>query len=338
MHSSTHRTTRRGTHRTVGARCAAARAVVALALAPGGLAAQRAPADAPLIGRWNLQVADPAGGTYPSWLELSRSGDSTLVGRFVSRTGSARPVAEVTVVGGTLRFAIPRQWEDGPGSFRVEGRLAGERLEGTLVTPEGPGARRRWTATRAPDLVRPDPPGWGAPIALFDGTEASLARWAPQGDGASHWRVVDGVLTNTASGANLRTTGTFDDFALHLEFRYPPGGNSGVYLRGRYEVQIEDTPARTIPTPLDVGGIYGFVAPNAIATTGPGAWQTYDVTLVGRRVTVVLNGRVVVADQLIPGMTGGALDADEGTPGPLLLQGDHTAVEFRNIVLRPAAR
>lgn len=332
------RTLRRALRRALRLRRALGAAFAAALLPSAGaapLAAQPAPAAAPLVGRWDLTVVDPAGGTHPSWLEVALSGRSTLVGRFVGREGSARPVARVDVADGGFRFALPRQWEEGAGELRVEGRLAGERLEGTLVTPAG--ARRRWTATRAPALVRPDPARWEAPIALFDGTEASLAQWAPHGGGASQWRVVDGVLVNAASGANLRTTRTFDDFTLHLEFRYPAGGNSGVYLRGRHEVQIEDTPARPVPTPLDVGGVYGFLAPNAIAATGPGAWQTYDITLVGRRVTVVLNGRVVIADQLIPGITGGALDADEGAPGPILLQGDHTAVEFRNVVLRPAA-
>jgi hypothetical protein len=109
-----------------------------------------------------------------------------------------------------------------------------------------------------------------------------------------------------------------------------------VYLRGRYEVQIEDTPKREIPLPVDIGAIYGFLPPNEIAATGPGSWQTYDVTLVGRRVTVVLNGRTIIADQLIPGPTGGALDSDEASPGPILLQGDHTSIEFRAIRIVPA--
>ena len=150
--------------------------------------------------------------------------------------------------------------------------------------------------------------------------------------------MVDGVLANGASGANLMTTRTFDDFRLRLEFRYPRNGNSGVYLRGRHEVQIEDSPRNVEPTSLHVGGVYGFLAPNANAARAPGEWQTYDITLVGRRVTVVLNGRTVIADQVIPGITGGALDSDEGAPGPILLQGDHTAVEFRNVVLTPAVR
>ena len=71
-------------------------------------------------------------------------------------------------------------------------------------------------------------------------------------------------------------------------------------------------------------------------TSGPGEWQTFDITLLGRVVTIVVNGTTVISEQAIPGITGGALDSDEGAPGPLMLQGDHTAVEYRNIVLTPA--
>ena len=134
------------------------------------------------------------------------------------------------------------------------------------------------------------------------------------------------------------TARPFGDFKLRVEFRYPKGSNSGIYLRGRHEVQIEDGTEGPLPGPLAIGGVYGFLAPNEHAARGPGAWQTYDITLVGRRVTVVLNGRAVIANQVIPGITGGALDSDEGAPGPLMIQGDHGAVEFRRIVVTPAVR
>jgi len=148
--------------------------------------------------------------------------------------------------------------------------------------------------------------------------------------------VIDGALTITTVGADLVTTRKFSDFKLHVEFRYPKDGNSGVYLRGRYEVQIEDSPAREWPEAIDLGAIYGFLSPNHSAGTRADEWQSFDITLIGRRVTVVLNGQTIIADQIIPGITGGALDSDEGAPGPILLQGDHTSVAFRNIVLTPA--
>jgi hypothetical protein len=148
--------------------------------------------------------------------------------------------------------------------------------------------------------------------------------------------VADGVLRNAGGGGNLVTERTFDDFRLRVEFRYPPGSNSGIYLRGRYEVQIEDPGAKAELGPHDIGGVYGVLAPNQNAARAPGEWQTYEITLVGRRVTVVLNGTPVVVDQVVPGPTGGALDADEGAPGPIMIQGDHGPVEFRTITLTPA--
>jgi hypothetical protein len=285
-----------------------------------------------IVGRWDLRV-EGRDGVYPSWLEITTSGYRALVGRFVGRVGSARPISRVDYAGGQLRFAIPPQWERDTASLRFEGTLSRDRLTGTITTPAG--GRDSFTGTRAPALESGTAPVWGAPIVLFNGKD--LTGWKTEG-GQSHWSVVSGVLTSSASGANLLTSDSFTDFRIHLEFRYPKGGNSGVYLRGRYEVQIEDSPQREWPLPVDIGGVYGFLPANENAATGPGKWQTYDITLVGRRVTVVLNGRTVIADQIIPGITGGALDSDEGAPGPILLQGDHLPIEYRNIRLTPAKR
>jgi hypothetical protein len=301
---------------------------VALA-APTAVVAQGAAAPAPVIGRWDLQVTGTDGVVYPSWLEVSLSGHRTLVGRFVAGVGSARPIAEVQYAGDTVRFAIPPQWERERGELRVEGRYAGDRMTGTLTTPAG--QRHSWTAVRAPALRRATP-AWGAPVALFNGK--NLDGWTVKG-GANKWTVVDGILTNGGGGGNLVTTATYQDFKLHAEFRYPKGSNSGLYLRGRYEVQIEDGPATMEPGPMHVGGVYGFLPPSEHAARAPGEWQSYDITLVGRRVTIVLNGRTVVADQIIPGITGGALDSDEGAPGPIYIQGDHGPIEFRRLTLTP---
>lgn len=282
-----------------------------------------------VVGRWDLRVQGRSA-VYPSWLEVTTSGNAMLVGRFVGRVGSARPISRVYMAAGKVSFAIPPQWDRDTADLRFEGTLEGNRLSGTITLPSG--ERDSFTGSRAPALLHPAP-AWGTPIELFNGKD--LTGWKTD-DGANHWSVVDGVLTSTASGANLMTARTFGDFKLHVEFRYPKGGNSGVYLRGRHEVQIEDTPLREFPLPVDIGGVYGFLTPNTIAATGPGKWQTYDITLIGRRVTVVLNGHTVIADQIIPGITGGALDSDEGAPGPILLQGDHLPIEYRNIRLTPA--
>lgn len=291
-------------------------------------ATSQQPTPAPVIGRWDLTVQG-ADGTFPSWLEINLSGNRTLVGRFVARSGSARPISKVEFANGTMRFAVPPQWEQGENDFKVEGTLEGDKLLGWMTDPSG--ARLTWTGTRAPRLERSAEPAWGKPIKLFNGVD--LTGW--EATGTNQWRVVNGILTSPKSGANLVTKGTYTDFKLHAEFRYPRAGNSGLYLRGRYEVQIEDSKGME-PDSHHEGGVYGFLPPNENAAGNPGEWQSYDITLVGRLVTVVLNGKTVISRQEIPGITGGALNSDEGAPGPLLLQGDHAAVEFRSIVLTPA--
>jgi len=197
----------------------------------------------------------------------------------------------------------------------------------------GDGQTVNWTGTRAPSLRRTAKPVWGDPITLFSGT--SLDGWQPVGRRESQWRAVDGVLTNEKTGANLATTQKFDDFKLHMEFRVPKGANSGVYLRGRYEVQIEDDKGKD-PWKGYLGAIYGFLTPSEMVAKDPGEWQTYDITLVGRMVTVVANGVTIISNQEIPGITGGAIDSKEGEPGPILLQGDHGPIDFKSIVITPA--
>jgi hypothetical protein len=149
------------------------------------------------------------------------------------------------------------------------------------------------------------------------------------------WSAVAGVLQNADSGANLVTVQKFDDFKLHLEVRVPKESNSGVYLRGRYELQVDDA-AGLEPSSHHLGGLYGFIAPSESVAKPAGEWQSMDVTLVGRMLTYDLNGTNVICNREIPGITGGAIDSVEADPGPILLQGDHGAVDYRNIVITPA--
>ena len=295
-------------------------------------AAQYRPASDPLIGRWDL-VVQQGTRTAPSWLEVERSGSATLVGRFVGSGGSARPIAEIEKTGDTFRFAIPPQWDRNPNDIRFEGKVDGDRLTGTMTM--GDGQTVTWTGTRAPALRRASEPTWGDPITLFNGT--SLEGWHTVGRGENQWTAVSGVLQNAKSGANLVSDATFDDFKLHLEFRVPEGANSGIYLRGRYELQIDDA-AGLEPSSHHLGGLYGFIEPSENAARKAGEWQTLDVTLVGRMLTYALNGTTVICNREIPGITGGALDSDEGRPGPIYIQGDHGPVEYRNIVITPAKR
>jgi hypothetical protein len=282
----------------------------------------------PIIGRWDITVQRPDGSERSAWLEVRHSGVNTLVGQFVGLSGSARPIAQVEFKDNEMRFAIPPQWERIDGNVIVTGTLEGDKLSGTMAI--GGNAPLRWTGVRAPSLQRTSPPRWEKPVPLFNGRD--LSGWHVAG-GANEWEATsDGVLRNRKSGGNLVTDATFDDFKLHLEFRYPAGGNSGVYLRGRYEVQIADV-AGVEPEIDSLGAVYGYLAPSVMAAKKPGDWQTFDVTLIGRHVTVALNGTTIIADREIPGITGAALDSHEGLPGPLLLQGDHGPIDYRNLTL-----
>lgn len=304
--------------------------VMLVALGCTGALAQAPKASEGLLGRWDL-VVQRGSQTSPSWLEVERSGTATLVGQFVGSGGSARPIARIEFVDGAFTFAIPPQWDSNPKDITFEGRLEADRITGSMTM--GDGQVLTWAGTRAPSLRRTGTPVYGAPITLLG--KSALDGWKPLGRGESQWSVKDGVLTNARSGANLVTERSFEDFKLHVEFRVPKGSNSGIYLRGRHELQIDDAFGLE-PSSHHLGGLYGFIAPSEAAAKAAGEWQTMDVTLTGRMLTLTLNGVTVICNREIPGITGGALDSREGEPGPLFLQGDHGPVEYRNIVITPA--
>jgi len=168
---------------------------------------------------------------------------------------------------------------------------------------------------------------------LFNGKD--LTGWKAVGRYKSEWRVEGGVLANPVESDNLYTEKEFEDFQLHVEFRLPKGGNSGVFLRGCKEVQITDSFGKAKLAEDDCGGIFGKVAPSVNAARPPGEWNTLDITLVGRKITVVLNGKTTVDGQVVNGVTGGQINEDEDKPGPLMLQGDHSGVWFRNLWIKP---
>ncbi len=279
-------------------------------------------------GRWDITI-DVVGKKLPSWLEVHRSGLRTLVGEFVGTGGSARPISKVNFANSNFSFSIPPQWEKEDSDLVVEGILAGDSLSGTMKFSNG--KIYNYVAYRAPELKRKTKPVWGKPIILFNGV--NLSGWHALG--SNQWIVDSGFLRSPKSGANLVTDNIFTDFKLHIEFRYPKESNSGVYLRGRYEVQIEDTGGQE-PIKNELGSIYGFIAPTELVAKGAYQWQSYDITLIGRMVTVVANGITIICNQEIPGITGGAINSNEGEPGPLLIQGDHGPIDYRNIILIPA--
>ena len=280
------------------------------------------------IGRWNLTL-DMNGKEIPSWLEVNLSGMRVLVGYFVGDHGSARPISIINFENGKITFSIPPQWESSNKDLVFEGVLSGDKLTGTIQYPNGD--QFTYVGEIAPSLVRDKNPTWDKPIELFNGK--NMDGWHAD-KSENQWVVKDGVLSSPKKGANLISNEKFDDFKLLVEFRYPEGSNSGIYLRGRYELQIQDDIGQD-PSNILFGGIYGFLTPNEMAAKPAGEWQTYEITLIGRRLTVVANGKKIINDQIIPGITGGALDSKEGLPGPIVLQGDHGPVDFRKIVITP---
>ena len=280
-------------------------------------------------GRWDITI-DVDGKMLPSWLEIRHSGLHMLVGEFVGTGGSARPISRVNFVERKMSFSIPPQWERDATDLSVEGRLDGDdSLSGTMTWPNG--KTYNWNAKRAPLLNRTSAPVWGEPVHLFDGT--NLDAWHATGE--NQWLAESGVMKSPHSGSNLVTNKTFKDFKLHIEFRYPAESNSGVYLRGRYEVQVIDSKGLE-PSNVLLGGVYGFLTPSEMVARAPGEWQSFDITLVGRMVTIIANGKMIICNQAIPGITGGAIDSHEGEAGPILLQGDHGAIDYRNIIITPA--
>ncbi len=293
-----------------------------------------------LVGQWNLSVKEAeGGGSYPSWFQVSKSSFRTLVGSYVGQFGSQRPISEVLWNAETksFRFSVPPQWEKQLEPIVLEGSMdSPDTLVGS--TKDEKGRPVTWTAKRAPEL-----PGShfstlaeDTPVDLFNGKD--LLGWKSRSsDGKHGWIVKDGLLINEKPGQDILTTTRFADFRLRAEFRYPAESNSGLYLRGRYEVQIEDNAGRKPDSHL-IGGVYGFLTPRIIAAGKADEWQVMEITLVGREVSVILNGETVITRQSIPGITGGALDADEAAPGPILIQGDHGPVTFRKLTLTPLTK
>jgi len=279
-----------------------------------------------IIGRWDITI-NISGKTYPSWLEIERSGNNSLIGHFVGVVGSARPISQVSFSNGKIS-SIPPQWEKGGNNLSFEATVQADSLTGSITFPDG--KNYSCSAVHAPSLLRKSLQAWSKPIHL---TGSGLNGWHASGQD-NQWIIESGVLKSPKSGSNLITDAIFKDFKLHIEFRYSKNGNSGVYLRGRYEVQIADT--YEAPQKDQFGAVYGFLAPSVLAAKKPGEWQSYDITLIGRMITIVANGKTIICNREIPGITGGALNSNEAEPGPLMLQGDHGPIEYRNIIITPA--
>jgi len=282
------------------------------------------------LGRWDLTLKAPDG-EHPSWIEISDNGGK-VAALFTGRWGNARPLPKIEINGNSILFVSPKDEESSKDDLVFKGTLTGRTLAGTITGFEGPGWT--WTGVRAPSLERTGAPEWGQPVELFDGKD--LAGWHQSQPGPPDWTVKDGNMVSPGHGPEIISNRKFRDFKLHVEFNCGINANSGVYLRGRYEVQIE-TESESEPPSHHTGGVYGFLAPTPELPRTADKWQTFDITLIGRRVTVVQNGTTIIDNQEIPGLTGGALDSHEGMPGPIYLQGSEKGhVLFRKITITPA--
>lgn len=269
------------------------------------------------VGTW--KIAARREGAPPATLEITREGQE-LSGKIRGR--QERPISGVKLAGDTLTFSSGT----GERVAQYEAKIKGDVMEGTV---------RRGDREPAPFTAQREHT-WGEPIELFNGKD--MTGWKPlPGLYPSKWQVVDGIFMTPEGGANIVTEQKFKDFKLHVEFRVPPHGNSGVYLRGRYEIQIEDSHGRP-PQASGCGAMYSRIIPSANPAKPASEWQTYDATLIGQYLTLVFNDVKVIDNALIEGMTGGALDNHDDEPGPIYLQGDHGKIEFRKITLTPVVK
>jgi hypothetical protein len=298
-------------------------ALVALAAAPASAQTN------PFLGAWNL-TGDAPNDSNVYWLEVKDEGGK-LSALFLNRGGSPVPVENVKIANGELTFTIPSRAETKP---TVSLREDGGKLTGMVGALDKGGVKV--TGVRPPQWGACNANGshnFGKPVALFDGS--SLAAWDVQHKAREMgWTIEDGAMTNAPKANNLVSKEKFKDFRLDVEYKVSPKGNSGIYLRGRYEMQVLDD-AGTEPESHGHMAIYARKAPAVNASKPAGEWQTAQITLVGNCVTVVLNGKTVHDNARIAGITGGALDAKETEPGPIMIQGDHEKVWYRKVVVTP---
>ncbi len=325
-------------------------------LCVGGASLAVAQTENPYIGRWALTI--PGGGA--GWLGVTQE-KGYLDGSILWGGGSVVPVDSVCLDADTLVVTRLNKEDrkDAAGKVirtqtfteTIVAKASGDSLSLTQIRPrtDGKGVdRNEFTGKRIPSLPpKPDlaKVKYGKPVPLFNGTDLDGWRLTDLGQ-KSGWSVENGILINRpvqpangphVSYGNLRTVAQFEDFNLKLEVNIPKGGNSGVYLRGIYEVQVADTYGKPLD-PHNMGGIYSRITPRVAAEKAAGEWQTLDITLVDRHVTVKLNDQRIIDNEPLLGCTGGALWSDEFKPGPIYLQGDHTGINYRNIVLTPVTK
>jgi len=297
-------------------------------------------ADQDFNGRWDITT-----NTQPRprawWVELTGVGTPQAAGKFVSAFGGdMNKIDKIEVVSGELHFTINAP-AGRPGSQNQQrnalftARLNGGKLDGTFQSEGQTRPPTLWTGVRAPVIADKDDGSWkkGQPIALFNGKD--ITGWkALNPDTEMKWTVVDGVLRNAPPTTDIVSEQKFWNFEAHIDFRIIANSNSGIGLRGRYEIQVLEDYGKP-PNSHGAGALYSRVTPSVNASKPPGEWQSYDIRLVGRTLTVVFNGTKVLDKVEVEGLTAIADNSSEGEPGPFIIQGDHSYVEIRNFVVTP---
>ncbi len=307
------------------------------------------------LGQWTIDIH---GGSV-GWLEV-RQEDKYLDGDILWIGGSVVPVSSIFLAKDNTLVVqrsndVVRKVDENKTPVRsqvitewLEIGKSGEKICGILLSPKNDGTgvdTTTFVGTKlpplppAPDLTKVK---FGQPVTLFNGKD--LTGWRLINDKQKNgFSVADGVLSNNpvqlegqphVSYGNIRTDQVFEDFNLKLEVNVPAGGNSGVYLRGLYEVQVLDSYKKDLDS-HNMGAVYSRIKPTVSAEKPAGTWQTLDITLCERHVTVILNGVKIIDNQPVFGPTGGAIISDVFSAGPIYLQGDHDKVQYRNMVLTP---
>lgn len=287
-------------------------------------------------GRWDIKVENAAN-RRAWWLEVNGAGTPKMTGKFISALGGdLNVINNLSIQDGVLSFSFDRKGAQ-PAKLVYTAKLVKGELIGEHFI-EGKPQKTAFIGKRAPVLKDKDDNSWkrGKAVELFNGRD--LSNWAAMVPGRElGWKVENGIMKNVAGANNLVSSETFWNFELHCEFKIGAHSNGGLGLRGRYEIQIIDDfgkPAGSHGT----GALYSRIVPTENASKAPGEWQTYDIRLVGRLVTVTVNGKKVIDKGVVEGLTAMAHDWDESAPGPISVQGDHGPVEIRKLTVTPLTK
>lgn len=307
-----------------------------LSLSAAAAVVKAAPADKALNGRWDITVPGDAR-KRAWWIEIKGADTPNPTGSFIGAPGGGLDqITDMKIDNGEARWSFYRparnnnkEWR---GNYRA--KVVGEKLEGSMQV-QGTGQVTKFFGVRAPKFGPVDMSKLkeGKPVELFNGKD--LSGWKPVRQNVPmKWTVENGILKNAPGTTDIVSEQKFKDFKVHAEYRYEAGSNSGIGLRARYEIQIHDDYGKPAYN-KGHGSLYSRIAPTSNPSKPAGEWQSADITLVGNRLTVALNGTTIIDNHEVEGLTAIAIDPDEGMPGPFVIQGDHGAVEFRKFTVTP---